>query len=93
MSSPDDSLTDGLGSPSHASSPVGSEEDFCATRESGLGEEGGTGSWLPGQGGGSEEEDEQEEEEIMEEFRCVCVRERKRESVRVCVIERESVCV
>ena len=68
MSSTDDSLTDGLGSPSHASSPVGSEEDLFATRESGLGEEGGTSSWLPGRGG-SEEEDEQEEEEIMEEFR------------------------
>ena len=73
MSSLEDSLMDGgPGSPSHASSPVSSLEDFSATRESGLGEEGGTGSWMPGEGkgdGGQEEEEDDDEEEIMEEFR------------------------
>ena len=75
MSSLEDSLIDGgPGSPSHASSPVSSLEDFSATRESGLGEEGGGGGgWMPGEGkgdGGQEEEEEEEdEEEIMEEFR------------------------
>ena len=73
MSSLEDSLIDGgPGSPSHASSPVSSLEDFSATRESGLGEEGGTSGWMPGEGkgdGGQEEEEEDDEEEIMEEFR------------------------
>ena len=87
MSTLEDSLNgSGLGSPSHASSPVSSLDDLSATRESGLGEDAGTSSWLPdegrdrgrgrkdGGGGGErddgEEEDSEEEEIIMEEFRC-----------------------
>ena len=86
MSTLEDSLNrSGLGSPSHASSPVSSLDDLSATRESGLGEDAGTSSWLPGEGrdrgrgrkdgGGGErddgeEEDSEEEEIIMEEFRC-----------------------
>ena len=74
MSSLEDSLIDGgPGSPSHASSPVSSLEDFSATRESGLGEEGGTSGWVPGEGKGGGlqdgEEEEEDDEEIMEEFR------------------------
>lgn len=86
MSTLEDSLNgSGLGSPSHASSPVSSLDDLSATRESGLGEDAGTSSWLPDEGrdrgrgrkdgGGGErddgeEEDSEEEEIIMEEFRC-----------------------
>lgn len=79
MSSLEDSLNGGdPGSPSHASSPVSSLDDLSGTRESGLGEDAGTSSWLPDQGRGSgredgegdgEEEDSEEEEIIMEEFR------------------------
>ena len=84
MSTLEDSLNrSGLGSPSHASSPVSSLDDLSATRESGLGEDAGTSSWLPdegrdrgrkdgggGEGDDGEEEDSEEEEIIMEEFRC-----------------------
>ena len=79
MSTLEDSLNRGdPGSPSHASSPVSSLDDLSGTRESGLGEDAGTSSWLPDQGGGSEDqggerdgeaEDSEEEEIIMEEFR------------------------
>ena len=78
MSTLEDSLNGGdPGSPSHASSPVSSLDDLSGTRESGLGEDAGTSSWLPDQGGGradrgerdGEEEDSEEEEIIMEEFR------------------------
>jgi hypothetical protein len=84
MSTPEDSLNGGdLGSPSHTSSPVSSLDGLSGTRESGLGEDAGTSSWLPDEsrgrgrkdGGrgerddGEEEEDSEEEEIIMEEFR------------------------
>ena len=75
MSTLEDSLNDDLGDPSHASSPVSSLDDLSGTRESGLGEDAGNGSWMPDQGrngerdGGGEEEDSEEEEIIMEEFR------------------------
>ena len=70
MSSLDDSLDGGPGSPSHASSPVGSVEEFGATRESGLGDEAAPSAWLPDQGeSGEGDEEEEDEEEIMEEFR------------------------
>lgn len=72
MSSLEDSLIDGPGSPSHASSPVSSLEDLSATRESGLGEEGGTSSWAPREAEADaidDDEDGEEDEELMEEFR------------------------
>lgn len=77
MSTLEDSLNGSdPGSPSHASSPVSSLDDLSGTRESGLGEDAGTSSWLPDQGGrredgerDEEEEDSEEEEIIMEEFR------------------------
>lgn len=78
MSTLEDSLNRGdLGSPSHTSSPVSSLDGLSGTRESGLGEDAGTSSWLPdesrgrgrkdGVGGGGERDDGEEEEEDSEE--------------------------
>lgn len=73
MSSLDESLDGGPGSPSHASSPVSSLEDFGEAKESGLGDEAGQSNWRPVQDergeGGDGEDEEDDEEEIMEEFR------------------------
>ena len=69
MSSLDESLNGEPGSPSHASSPVSSLEDFGEAKESGLGDEAGQSNWLPVQDERSERDEEEDEEEIMEEFR------------------------
>ena len=72
MSSLDESLDGGPGSPSHASSPVSSLEDIDEAKESGLGDEARQSNWLPAQderSEGDDGEDEEDEEEIMEEFR------------------------